>query len=217
MNKHGQCGLRSLGVTFPPHDSSDAGFKPDGVRRIFKDGKIQGTSPPGRTLSCLTRVVNLQAPRGPLSKFYRPFPVQNKWVGTLRWADHSFKESCRFGMNRSGNWKERGPTRAVERLKKKKKKHGHKGGKMDNTNESSRPYVKVPPRAKISNRFREWKRTFRIYKIDQIVGCNRGSYLCRLHLLCFYTMPSSGGWEEYISVAVRARRADEDGAISYLS
>jgi hypothetical protein len=74
-------------------------------RRSSKDG--QGTSPPWGTLSCLTRVVDLlhvkepQAPRGPLSKIYRPFPVQKKWVGTLRWADHSF-----IGMNRSGNWKE---------------------------------------------------------------------------------------------------------------
>jgi hypothetical protein len=34
-------------------------FKPGGGRRIFQDGKIQGTSPPGGTLSCLTRVVNL--------------------------------------------------------------------------------------------------------------------------------------------------------------
>jgi hypothetical protein len=33
-------GLCSLGVTFPPHDSSDAGSK---------DGKIQRTSPPGGT------------------------------------------------------------------------------------------------------------------------------------------------------------------------
>jgi hypothetical protein len=41
---------------------------------MFKDGTIQGTSPPGGTLSRLTRVVHLlhvkepQAPRGPLSK-----------------------------------------------------------------------------------------------------------------------------------------------------
>jgi hypothetical protein len=59
-------GLRSLGVTFPPHDSND--------------GKIQGTSPPGGTLSCLTCVVNLlhvkepQDPRGPLSKIIGHLP-----------------------------------------------------------------------------------------------------------------------------------------------
>jgi hypothetical protein len=53
------------------------------TRRIFKDGKIQGKNPPGGTLSCSTRVVNLlhvkepQAPRGPLRKNYRPFPVQS--------------------------------------------------------------------------------------------------------------------------------------------
>jgi hypothetical protein len=63
-------GLRSLGVTFERR-----GFKPGGGRRIFKDGKIQGTNPPGGTLSCLTRVVKEpQAPRGPLSKIigHRP-------------------------------------------------------------------------------------------------------------------------------------------------
>jgi hypothetical protein len=55
-----------LGVTFPPHYSSDAGSNPAEVVEFL----IQGTSPPGGTLSCLTRVVNLlhvkepQAPRG---------------------------------------------------------------------------------------------------------------------------------------------------------
>jgi hypothetical protein len=49
-------------------------------RRIFKDGKIQETSPPGGTLNCLTRVVNLlhvkepQAPRGTLTKIIGHFP-----------------------------------------------------------------------------------------------------------------------------------------------
>jgi hypothetical protein len=49
-------------------------FKPGWGCRIFKDGKIQGTSPLGGTLSCLTRVVDLlhvkepQVPRGLLSK-----------------------------------------------------------------------------------------------------------------------------------------------------
>jgi hypothetical protein len=56
------------------------GFKPGGGRRIFKDGKIQGTSPPGGISSSLTRVVDLlhvkepQVPMGPLSKIYRHFP-----------------------------------------------------------------------------------------------------------------------------------------------
>jgi hypothetical protein len=54
--------------------------EPDGGRRIFKDGKIQGTSPPGGTLSRLTRVIDLlhvkepHAPRGPLSKTADIFP-----------------------------------------------------------------------------------------------------------------------------------------------
>jgi hypothetical protein len=45
--------------------------------------KIQGTSPPGGTLSCLTRVINLlhvkepQAPRGPLSKIIGHFPSKS--------------------------------------------------------------------------------------------------------------------------------------------
>jgi hypothetical protein len=49
---------------------------------VFKDGKFQGTSPPGGTLSCLTRVVNLlhvkepQTPRGPQQN-YRPFAAQS--------------------------------------------------------------------------------------------------------------------------------------------
>jgi hypothetical protein len=65
--------IHSLEVAFPPHDSSDAGSNPAEV------GKIQGTSPPGGTLSCLTRVVNLlqvkepQATRGPLSKIIGHF------------------------------------------------------------------------------------------------------------------------------------------------
>jgi hypothetical protein len=62
------------------------GFKPGGGRRIFKDGKIQGTSPPGGILSRLTCVVDLlhvkepQAPKGPLSKIAdisRPHIVVN--------------------------------------------------------------------------------------------------------------------------------------------
>jgi hypothetical protein len=71
-------GLRSLEVAFPPHDSSDAGSNPAEFV-----GKIQGTSPPGGTLSCLTRVVNLlhvnepQAPRGPVSKIIGHFPSKS--------------------------------------------------------------------------------------------------------------------------------------------
>jgi hypothetical protein len=65
------------------------GFKPGGGRRIFQDGNIQGTIPPGGTLSCLTRVVNLlhvkepQTPRGPLSKIIGDFPPKFS-VETLR-------------------------------------------------------------------------------------------------------------------------------------
>jgi hypothetical protein len=46
-----------------------------------RQGKIQGTSPPGGTLSRLTRVVNLlhvkepQAPRGASEQNYQPFPI----------------------------------------------------------------------------------------------------------------------------------------------
>jgi hypothetical protein len=74
-------GLRSLGVAFPAHDW----FKPGGGRRIFKDGKIQGTSPLGGTLSCLTRVVDLlhvkepQTPRVPLSKIIGHFPSKQSF------------------------------------------------------------------------------------------------------------------------------------------
>jgi hypothetical protein len=74
---------------------------PGGGRRIFKDGKIQGTSPPDWTLSCLTRVVNLlhvkepQARRGPPSKIIGHFPSKVS-VEALWWADHSFEEPCRL-------------------------------------------------------------------------------------------------------------------------
>jgi hypothetical protein len=63
----GRSGLRSLEVTRVTRVQTRRN------RRNFKDGKIQGTSPAGGTLGCLTRVVNLlhvkepQAPRGPLS------------------------------------------------------------------------------------------------------------------------------------------------------
>jgi hypothetical protein len=86
-------GLRSLRVTFPPHNSSDAGSNPAEVAEFL--------SPPGGTLSWLARVVNLlhvkepQAPKGPLSKIICHFPSKVS-VEALRWADHSFKESCRL-------------------------------------------------------------------------------------------------------------------------
>jgi hypothetical protein len=61
--------------------------------QIFKDGKIQGTSPPGGTLSCLTREVNLlhvkepQAPRGPLSKIIGHFPSKSFGKGlAMSWS-----------------------------------------------------------------------------------------------------------------------------------
>jgi hypothetical protein len=93
--------LLSLGVMFPPHDSSDAGSNPAEVIESLRTEKIQGTSPPGGTLSCLTRVENLlhvkepQAPRGPLSKIMGHFPSKVS-VEALRLADHSLKESCRL-------------------------------------------------------------------------------------------------------------------------
>jgi hypothetical protein len=69
------------------------GFKPGGGRRIFQDGKIQGTSPPGGTLSCLTRVINLlhvkepQAPREPLSKIVGHFPSKSFGRGlAMSWS-----------------------------------------------------------------------------------------------------------------------------------
>jgi hypothetical protein len=103
------------------------GFKPGGGRRIFKGGIILGTSPPGGTLSCFTSVVNLlhvkehQAARGPLSKIIGHFPSKVS-VEALRWADHSFKESCRLWIELIRKLKKRrGPTRAVESFKKKKK------------------------------------------------------------------------------------------------
>jgi hypothetical protein len=45
---------------FTPHDSRYAGSKPGGGSGTFKGGKIQGTSPPGGTLSCVSRVVDLR-------------------------------------------------------------------------------------------------------------------------------------------------------------
>jgi hypothetical protein len=70
-------GLRNLGVTFPPHDSSDAE-----VVEFLRTEKFREQVLRWATLSRLTRVVDLlhvkepQAPRGPLSKINRPFPVQ---------------------------------------------------------------------------------------------------------------------------------------------
>jgi hypothetical protein len=74
--------LRGLEVTFPPHDPSDA------------DEKIQRTSPPGGTLSCLTRVVYLlhvkgpQAPRGPMSKIIGQFPSKQSFQFLRQMGEH---------------------------------------------------------------------------------------------------------------------------------
>jgi hypothetical protein len=75
-------GLRSLEVAFPPHDSSDAGSNPAEAVEFLRTEKFreQVPRPPGGTLSCLTRVINLlhvkepQAPRGPLSNIIGHFP-----------------------------------------------------------------------------------------------------------------------------------------------
>jgi hypothetical protein len=72
-------GLRSLGVTFPPHDSSDMGSNPAEVVEFLRTEKFREQSPPGGTLSCLIRVVNLlhvKEPQAP-EQNYRPFPVQH--------------------------------------------------------------------------------------------------------------------------------------------
>jgi hypothetical protein len=72
------------------------GFKPGGGRRIFKDEKIQGTSPPGGTLSCLTRVVKNLKPQGGLWAKLSAISRPKVSVEALRRADHSFKDSCRL-------------------------------------------------------------------------------------------------------------------------
>jgi hypothetical protein len=73
-------GLRSVGVTFPPHDSSDAGSNPAEGVVFLRAEKFREQVLREGTLSCLTRVVDLlhvkepQAPRGPLSKIIGHFP-----------------------------------------------------------------------------------------------------------------------------------------------
>jgi hypothetical protein len=68
----GQSGLHGLEVTFPPHDPSDAGSNPAEVVEFLRTEKFRERSPPGGTVSRLTRVVDLlhvkepHAPRGPL-------------------------------------------------------------------------------------------------------------------------------------------------------
>jgi hypothetical protein len=67
-------GLRGLEVTFPHHDPSDAGSNPAEVVEFLRTEKFRERSPPGGTLSRLTRVVDLlhikvpQVLKGPLSK-----------------------------------------------------------------------------------------------------------------------------------------------------
>jgi hypothetical protein len=74
MDHGGLSGLRGLEVTFPPHDPSDAGSNPVEVVEFLRTEKFGERSPPGGTLSRLTRVVdllNVKEPhvlRGPLSK-----------------------------------------------------------------------------------------------------------------------------------------------------
>jgi Pyruvate/2-oxoacid:ferredoxin oxidoreductase delta subunit len=120
-------GLHSLEIEFPPHDSSDAGSNPAEVIEFLRTEKFREQSPPGGTLSCLTHVVNLlhvkepQAPRGPLSKIIGHFPSKVS-IEALRWADHSFKESCWLWIRLDQETaKRRGRTRAVEPFKKKNK------------------------------------------------------------------------------------------------
>jgi hypothetical protein len=61
-----------LEVTFPPHDPSDEGSNPAEVVQFLRTEKFSERSPPGGTLSRLTRVVDLlhikepHVPRGPL-------------------------------------------------------------------------------------------------------------------------------------------------------
>jgi hypothetical protein len=54
-------GLRGLEVTFPPHDPSDAGSNPAEVVELLRSEKFRERSPPGGTLSRLTRVSRFTA------------------------------------------------------------------------------------------------------------------------------------------------------------
>jgi hypothetical protein len=49
----------NLEVTFPPYDPSDAGSIPAEVVEFFRTEKFRERSSSERTLSCLTRVVDL--------------------------------------------------------------------------------------------------------------------------------------------------------------
>jgi hypothetical protein len=77
-------GLRGLEVTFPPHDPSDAGSNPAEVVEFLRTEKFREQSPPGWTLSRLTRVVDLlhvkepQAPEGEHWAKLSVFPVQSR-------------------------------------------------------------------------------------------------------------------------------------------
>jgi hypothetical protein len=94
-------------------------------RRIFKDGKIQGTSPPWGTLSRLTRVVDLlhvkepQAPRGPLSKITGHLP--SKYIvsnSSGRWFRRSLVggASGDFALRGYGGWFEIQRGRTIDHI-----------------------------------------------------------------------------------------------------
>jgi hypothetical protein len=75
-------GLRGLEVTFPPLDPNDAGSNPE-VVEFLRTEKFRERSPPGGTLSRLTRVVDLLHVKGPhvpegniWAKLVRILPVQ---------------------------------------------------------------------------------------------------------------------------------------------
>jgi hypothetical protein len=54
-----ESGLRGLEVAFPHHDPSDAGSNPAEVVEFLRTEKFRERSPSERTLSRLTRVVDL--------------------------------------------------------------------------------------------------------------------------------------------------------------
>jgi hypothetical protein len=71
-------GLRGLEVTFPPLDPSDAGSNPAEVVEFLRTEKFKERSPPGGTLSRLTRVVDLLHVKDP------QVPKGNRWAKLVR-------------------------------------------------------------------------------------------------------------------------------------
>jgi hypothetical protein len=71
-------GLRGLEVTFPPLDPSDAGSNPAEVVQFLRTEKFRERSPPGGTLSRLTRVVDLLHGKEP------HVPKGNRWAKLVR-------------------------------------------------------------------------------------------------------------------------------------